>query len=73
MDWLSWLMEQAKTASPFIAVFSLSIGGSVSWVLWKQHQRDMRSLVSIGRSQARAMISVAQSVAKLSAKIGNGR
>lgn len=64
MDW-TWLWDQAKFASPFVAVFCLAACG----ILWRQHVRDLKSLESIARSNNRAMVANAKSTTRLAASV----
>lgn len=73
MDWLSWLMEEAKTASPLFAVFALGVGGIAVAVMRRDNQRLQKTIESMGRSQTKAMLAVARNLATLSAKIQNIR
>lgn len=66
---MEWLIGQAQTASPFIAVFMMVVGGSAVLVLWKQHQKDQQRLESITAQGNRAMTAAAKALTKLATKI----
>lgn len=66
---MDWLFDQAKTASPFVAAFCIFVAG----VLWRQHVKDQRTIVSMGREMTRAMSAVSRNLGRLAGKNSNGR
>jgi hypothetical protein len=76
MEWLNWLFEQARTASPFVAVFCLL----AVVVMWRQHRRDQDDIRELNRAFLRAMTAtaaaqgkVARNLATLAANVRNQR
>lgn len=69
MDGIEWLWEQAKIASPFVAVFCMVATG-IGTRIWLRREEQWRKTVeSMGRAQTRAMLAQAKSSARLSASI----
>lgn len=66
---MEWILEQAKTASPFVAVFCLMVSGLAVKVLWGQHQRDQQTILSLSGELKRSMTATAKALAKLAAMI----
>ncbi len=62
---MDWLLTQAQTAGPFVAVFCLGVAG----LLWRQHLRDLRTIASMGSSMNRALTASARAMEKLAGKI----
>ena len=58
---MDWLLKQAETASPFVAVFSLGVAG----ILWRQHLKDARTVASLVASSNRAMIAATRAITRL--------
>ena len=72
MEWLNWVMEQAKAASPLVAVFCLGVAG----LLWRQHVKDQRTILAMWRAQmaaakaqTRAQVAQARTISVLTAKL----
>jgi len=68
MDW-TWLWDQAKQASPFVAVFCLGAWAVDRSVLWRRHVQDIKTIESMARSTTRAMLAQAKSTARLSSSV----
>lgn len=64
MDW-TWLWDQAKVASPFVATFCLLVTTTICAVLWRRHLQDLKTIESMNRSSTRAMVASAKSNARL--------
>lgn len=69
-DILSWLWEQAKVASPFVAVFSMAVNYFIARALWMRHVRDLEDLKAIARAQLKAQEADAKAKAKIAGAIG---
>lgn len=71
---LSWLFEQAKTASPFVAVICLGgsiVFGRILWrVMWLRHLRDIDDVKEIARAQIRVQEEDTKAKEKLAHAIG---
>lgn len=67
---MEWLIEQAKTASPFVAMFCLGVAA----LLWRQHLADQKKFDDMMATTNRAMVAAARALSKLATKIeGNNR
>jgi hypothetical protein len=66
---MEWLLTQAQTAGPFVAVFCLGVAA----ILWRQHIKDQRTIASMGSSMTRALTASARAMEKLAGKIENHR
>lgn len=66
---MDWLLSQAQTASPFVAVFCLGACG----VLWHTHIKDQRTILSMASSMTRALLASARAMEKLAAEQRRGR
>lgn len=62
---MDWLIEQAKTASPFVAVFCLVFSGLGFRVLWKQHQMDLTEIKGLNSAYTKAMTATARALERI--------
>jgi len=65
---MDWLLQQAQTASPFVAVFCLTACA----VLYRQHIRDQITILSMAKSQGEAMTSTAVALERMVSAIREG-
>lgn len=71
---MDWLTSQAQQASPFIAVFCLSMLTIVTGVLWRTHVRDQKTILEMSKAYGEALVSSAVAMERLtSAVINRGR
>jgi hypothetical protein len=71
---MDWLLDQAKSASPFVAVFLLIVGGSTIGVLWRSLVKSQREVTELARGQNRVMMKFTRALDKLANKVArNGR
>lgn len=70
---MDWLLVQAQTAGPFVAVFCMVVLSLVAGVLWRQHLRDQATILSMTESITRAMVASARAQERLAASIRRGR
>jgi len=84
---MDWLLTQAQTASPFVAVFCIIVLGTVVPVLWRRHLKDQdnhnrlsQAFLRSNVAQAKAMNAISRAIGELSGKLialsngnGNGR
>jgi hypothetical protein len=72
---LSWVLDQAKSAGPLVAVAAIA----VNVILWRslrsEQTKNRGSTEAMARSMTRAMIANAKALSKLSTKLErrNGR
>lgn len=70
---MEWLIEQAKVASPFVAMFSLLVSGFAVKVLWAQHQQDQKTILELSAELKRSMTATARALARLAAMIDSSK
>lgn len=62
---MDWLLQQAQTASPFVAVFCLTALGIVVPLLWRQHIKDQVTILAITKEGNEAMLAISVSMERL--------
>lgn len=62
---MEWLLAQAQTASPFVAVFCLVVSGLGFRVLWKQHQLDLKEIKGLNSAYTKAMTATARALERI--------
>lgn len=62
---MDWLLQQAQTASPFVAVFCLMALG----VLYRQHIKDQATIIAMAKSAGEAITKSAVAIEGLTGMI----